>query len=128
MNFSPVHVGLRKSNFESNTESNNISRLGYRVRRPVRYLEASFDIFPTDEIFYLLVGKNSFIWLGPNPAMLIMDPELIREILSKNNIFQKPPPALTKLLAEGILSYEADKWAKHKRIINPAFHLDKLKV
>ncbi|KAH0722043.1 hypothetical protein KY289_005087 [Solanum tuberosum] len=72
-------------------------------------------------------GKNSFIWLGPNPAMLIMDPEHIREILSKSNIFQKPPPALTKLLAEGILSYEADKWAKHRRIINPAFHLDKLK-
>ena len=78
--------------------------------------------------FYLLVGKNSFIWLGPNPAMLIMDPEHIREILSKSNIFQKPPPALTKLLAEGILSYEGDKWAKHRRIINPAFHLDKLKV
>ncbi|KAG5579122.1 hypothetical protein H5410_049749 [Solanum commersonii] len=70
---------------------------------------------------------NFFIWLGPNPAMLIMDPEHIREILSKSNIFQKPPPALTKLLAEGILSYEADKWAKHRRIINPAFHLDKLK-
>ncbi|KAG5600679.1 hypothetical protein H5410_032049 [Solanum commersonii] len=43
------------------------------------------------------------------------------------NIFQKPSPVITKLLHEGILNYEADKWAKHRRIINLAFHLDKLR-
>ncbi|CAN4087300.1 unnamed protein product [Withania somnifera] len=97
--------------------------------KPIKF---SHDIVPRIMPFIhktiIDYGNNSFIWLGPNPAMLIMDPELIREILSKSNIFHKPPPtALTKLLAEGILSYEADKWAKHRRIINPAFHLDKLK-
>ncbi|XP_075073704.1 cytochrome P450 CYP72A219-like isoform X1 [Nicotiana tabacum] len=97
--------------------------------KPIKF---SHDIVPRIMPFIqktiIDYGKKSFIWLGPTPALLIMDPELIREILSKSNIFQKPPPtAQTKLLAEGILSYEADKWAKHRRIINHAFHLDKLK-
>ncbi|KAA8524997.1 hypothetical protein F0562_011365 [Nyssa sinensis] len=73
-------------------------------------------------------GKNSFIWLGPKPMVYIMDPENIREILSKNYHFQKPNGnPLTKLLASGLVDYETEKWAKHRKIINPAFHLEKLK-
>lgn len=61
--------------------------------------------------------------------MFITDPELIREILSKSYIYQKiQGNPITKLLAQGLASYETEKWAKHRRIINPAFHLDKLKV
>lgn len=77
----------------------------------------------------LQYGKNSFMWLGPKPTMFITDPELIREILSKSYIYQKiQGNPITKLLAQGLVSYEAEKWAKHRKIINPAFHLDKLKV
>ncbi|XP_009796418.1 cytochrome P450 CYP72A219-like [Nicotiana sylvestris] len=76
----------------------------------------------------LQYGKNSFMWLGPKPTMFITDPELIREILSKSYIYQKiQGNPITKLLAQGLVSYEAEKWAKHRKIINPAFHLDKLK-
>ena len=43
--------------------------------------------------------------------------------------FQKPKPnPLTRLLAIGVINYEGEKWAKHKKIINPAFHFEKLKV
>lgn len=75
------------------------------------------------------VGKNCYTWLGPKPTMLISEPEFVREILSKSYIYQKiQGNPITKLLAQGLASYETDKWAKHRRIINPAFHLDKLKV
>lgn len=32
------------------------------------------------------------------------------------------------MLHNGVGSHEGEKWARHRRIINPAFHLEKLKV
>ncbi|XVF18413.1 hypothetical protein REPUB_Repub11eG0019300 [Reevesia pubescens] len=73
-------------------------------------------------------GKNSFLWLGPRPRVIIMDPEKIKEILTKMNDFQKPHTnPLVKLIACGLLNFEGDKWSKHRKIVNPAFHQDKLK-
>ncbi|KAM3343450.1 hypothetical protein P3S68_025539 [Capsicum galapagoense] len=73
-------------------------------------------------------GKNCFVWLGPKLAVLITEPELIREVLTKNYIYHKATSIpLSKLAIGGIASYEEDKWATHRRILNPAFHLDKLK-
>jgi cytochrome P450 len=43
--------------------------------------------------------------------------------------FEKPQfKVLTKLLANGLTTHEGEKWVKHRRILNPAFHLEKLKV
>ncbi|KAL6570796.1 hypothetical protein OROGR_000346 [Orobanche gracilis] len=72
-------------------------------------------------------GENCFIWFGTKPAAFISDPEMIREVLSKNYVFQKPTTPLDKLLAQGISAYETDKWAKHRRLVKPGFHLEKLK-
>jgi len=58
--------------------------------------------------------------------VVITEAELIRDILSnkfghfeKFNINER----LLKMLALGIASYDGEKWAKHRRILNPAFHL-----
>ncbi|XP_077226854.1 cytochrome P450 CYP72A616-like [Tasmannia lanceolata] len=74
-------------------------------------------------------GKISVIWNGTTPSVNIMDPDLIREILSnKFGHFEKPKSnPLSRLLATGVATYDGEKWAKHRRIINPAFHLEKLK-
>ncbi|XP_057792293.1 cytochrome P450 CYP72A219-like [Salvia miltiorrhiza] len=72
-------------------------------------------------------GKNSFVWFGTDPAVFIWDLDMIREILSKPLIFQKPSNPTGEVLAKGLVSYEGDKWAKHRRLINPAFHLEKIK-
>ena len=74
-------------------------------------------------------GKNCFIWMGPKPVVNIMEPELIRDVLLKHNAFQKPPVhPLGKLLATGVIALEGEQWTKRRKIINPAFHLEKLKV
>ncbi|XP_010927457.1 cytochrome P450 CYP72A616 isoform X2 [Elaeis guineensis] len=74
-------------------------------------------------------GKTSFTWFGPEPRVIMMDPGLTREILSnKFGHFEKPNlNPLGRLLVTGLAIYEGEKWAKHRRIINPAFHLEKLK-
>ena len=77
-----------------------------------------------------IAGNECFFWLGPNPSVILMDSELIKEVLNKSYVYLKPelPNPLMKLLAQGVLSEEKEKWAKHRKIINPAFHIDKLKV
>ena len=69
-------------------------------------------------------------WVGANPRVIIMDPELIREVLSdKSSRFEKTKVSpVLKVLVSGLVAHEGEKWAKHRRIINPAFHQEKLKV
>nr|WAU86880.1 birch protein [Betula platyphylla] len=73
-------------------------------------------------------GKNSFTWFGPTPRVTIMNPEQLKEIFSKIYDFRRVRGnPLSKLLVTGLATYDDEKWAKHRKIINPAFHLEKLK-
>nr|XP_010927481.1 cytochrome P450 CYP72A219-like [Elaeis guineensis] len=74
-------------------------------------------------------GKISFMWFGPYPRVILNDAELVKGLLSgKFGHFEKPKVTpLGRLLVTGVLIHEGEKWARHRRIINPAFHLKKLK-
>ncbi|KAH6780702.1 cytochrome P450 [Perilla frutescens var. hirtella] len=75
-------------------------------------------------------GNSCFIWKGPDPTVIITDTELMKEVLTNNSVYQRAKllNPLLKLFTYGLFSLEGDKWAKHRKIINPAFHLDKLKL
>ncbi|KAI9100943.1 hypothetical protein K1719_024067 [Acacia pycnantha] len=74
-------------------------------------------------------GKNSFLWYGPTPGLIITSPELFKDVFNKPYDFTKGRLSpLMKYLAPGIVKYDGDKWAKHRKIISPAFTLDKLKT
>ncbi|KAL6627602.1 hypothetical protein ACP70R_031328 [Stipagrostis hirtigluma subsp. patula] len=75
-------------------------------------------------------GKTSITWLGPAPRVTVAAPELVRQVLSnKFGHFEKVSfGQLQRLLHNGVSSHEGEKWARHRRIINPAFRLDKLKL
>ncbi|KAG9447963.1 hypothetical protein H6P81_014091 [Aristolochia fimbriata] len=74
-------------------------------------------------------GKVALSWLGPYARVSIMDPELIKEVmLNKSNHLEKVKiNPLIELVAPGLALLDGEKWAAHRRIMNPAFHVDKLK-
>jgi hypothetical protein len=76
-------------------------------------------------------GKQAcLLWFGPVPRVIVADPQVARDVLSsKFGHLEKPNfPALTKLLADGVAGLEGEKCVKHRRILNPTFHVEKLKV
>ncbi|CAH8364790.1 unnamed protein product [Eruca vesicaria subsp. sativa] len=98
----------------------------------------SKSITPTDDIIPHILplalkmfnchGRTFFIWIGPTPVIMITNPEHIKEVFSKIQDFESTVSSpLVKLLVGGVASYKGDKWARHRRIINPAFHLEKIK-
>ncbi|PRQ30802.1 putative 11-oxo-beta-amyrin 30-oxidase [Rosa chinensis] len=95
-------------------------------------LSTSHDIVPRvtpfDDQALKTYGKDSFVWIGTSPMVNIMNPEDVKAVLTKMDNFPKPEASpLIKLLAQGIAAYEGEKWVKHRRIINPTFHVEKLK-
>ncbi|KAL0920909.1 hypothetical protein M5K25_007927 [Dendrobium thyrsiflorum] len=98
--------------------------LSHRItHRVVPYLHRAMDLYGGGT-------KLSFSWIGPSPRVMILEPEIIREVLStKFGHFEKPKGSpYGRFLALGVATYDGEKWAKHRRLINPAFHVEKLKV
>ncbi|XP_010502020.1 PREDICTED: cytochrome P450 72A13 isoform X2 [Camelina sativa] len=107
----------------------NSSMLAVARSKPIKLTD---DITPRVVPFPLHMlkthGRTFFTWFGPVPVITIMDPELIKEVFNKVYDFQKAHTfPLGRIIAAGLVSYDGDKWAKHRRIINPAFHLEKIK-
>ncbi|KAK1693201.1 hypothetical protein QYE76_009898 [Lolium multiflorum] len=74
-------------------------------------------------------GEVCITWFGPIPRVVIARPELVSQILSnKSGHFEKfTNNSLGDLISRGIGSLDGEKWATRRRILNPAFHLEKLK-
>ncbi|KAF8411125.1 hypothetical protein HHK36_003664 [Tetracentron sinense] len=97
-------------------------------------MSLSHDIMPRLNPFLhkavMDYGKVMVIWYGTTPRVTITDPMLVKEILSnKSGDFGKMEiTAFAKLFLTGLANHDGQKWAEHRRIINPAFHLEKLKL
>nr|WMZ41224.1 cytochrome P450 family 72 subfamily A polypeptide 8 [Ipomoea batatas] len=73
-------------------------------------------------------GKRPIMWFGTTPAVIILEPELIKEMLANYTTFHKPNQTAMLEVAKGLFACEADRWPMNRRIINPAFNMEKLKV
>lgn len=76
-------------------------------------------------------GTTFLVWFGPTVRLTVSDPDLIREIFtSKSEFYEKneAPPLVKQLEGDGLLSLKGEKWAHHRRIISPTFHMENLRV
>ncbi|XP_030492227.2 cytochrome P450 CYP72A219 [Cannabis sativa] len=131
-----LEKGLRKQGFKGNPyrflfgdlkESSKLIKEA--TSKPINLSDdVNPRIFPFLDLTVKKYGKDSFIWIGPTPRVNITNPQLLKDILTKLDDFPKPRVnPLVLLLATGLANYEGDKWVKHRRLINQAFHMEKLK-
>lgn len=78
-----------------------------------------------------MYGKNFLYWFGPRARLAISDPDMIKEVLmDAGGSFRKTPftPLTKTLFGEGLVGLEGEEWAFHRRIVNRAFKMDRVKV
>jgi len=76
-------------------------------------------------------GERFLYWYGTEPRICISDVELAKEILSnKFGFYAKPKtrPSIVTMIGEGLVLLNGVEWVRRRRILNPAFSMDKLKV
>ncbi|KAJ3696621.1 hypothetical protein LUZ61_000326 [Rhynchospora tenuis] len=87
-------------------------------------------VFPHFLKWMSAYGKTFLFWYGPIPQIFISDMELVKQVLSdKAGFFLKADtlPAFEALLGKGLVLTNGLDWARHRRILSPAFTTDKLK-
>ncbi|XP_031106954.1 cytochrome P450 734A1-like [Ipomoea triloba] len=78
-----------------------------------------------------IYGATFLVWFGPTARLAVADPDLIREIFtSKSEFYEKNEahPLIRQLEGDGLLSLKGEKWALHRKIITPTFHMENLKL
>lgn len=71
------------------------------------------------------------LWIGSNPRICVGDIEMAKQVLSNKFGFYSKSEAsagVLALLGKGLLLAEGEDWVRHRRVLNPAFAMDKLKV
>ncbi|KAJ4965485.1 hypothetical protein NE237_017334 [Protea cynaroides] len=78
-----------------------------------------------------IYGNIFLYWFGWRPRLAIAEPEMIKEVLlNTSGSFQKVPfTPDTKLLMgdHGLVVLEGDTWARHRKITNQAYTLERVK-
>ena len=76
-------------------------------------------------------GKVFVLSSGSPPSLFVARFDMVKRILSdRTGLYAKvdPGPAILALLGMGLVFTEGEDWARHRRVVHPAFAMDKLKM
>ncbi|KAG2702539.1 hypothetical protein I3760_06G094600 [Carya illinoinensis] len=76
-----------------------------------------------------LYGKNYLQCHGNKAQLVITEPDLIKEILyNRERVYPKEEAtdSVKKLLGDGLVTFEGEKWANMRKLANYAFHAERL--
>ncbi|KAL4567992.1 hypothetical protein LXL04_023591 [Taraxacum kok-saghyz] len=99
------------------------------------FTDLSHDIYPRIQphfvIWFRLYGRKTFLdWYGPQPELVIMDPQIIKEIASNRNVSLERPDLGSyhkKILGDGLVTSKGEKWARQRKLANHAFSVESSK-
>ncbi|KAI3730509.1 hypothetical protein L1987_61679 [Smallanthus sonchifolius] len=87
-------------------------------------------IMPHIDSWFHIYGKNILYWRGPEAELIVTEPKLLKEIMSVRDISmgkQDVAPVLNKILGDGLVFSQGDKWARQRKIATHAFSVERLK-
>ncbi|KAL7110418.1 hypothetical protein ACP275_05G025100 [Erythranthe tilingii] len=96
-------------------------------------MELNHDIFSrTMPHFYTWIniyGKVFYFWNGEKAELVITEPELVKEVLNKSESYSRTDADkyMRKIIGDGIVASEGEKWVKLRKLANQAFHAENLK-
>jgi hypothetical protein len=70
-------------------------------------------------------------WNGATPNVCVADVNVVRQVLfDRTGLYPKNlmNPHVTRLLGKGLVLTDGDDWKRHRKVVHPAFNMDKLKV
>ncbi|KAJ7978869.1 putative Cytochrome P450 [Quillaja saponaria] len=109
--------------------------MGMMLKASSQPMPLSHNILPRVLSFYhhwkKIYGATFLVWFGSTVRLTVSDPDLIREIFtSKSEFYEKNEahPLVKQLEGDGLLSLKGEKWAHHRKIITPTFHMENLKL
>ncbi|KAL6621298.1 hypothetical protein ACP70R_033730 [Stipagrostis hirtigluma subsp. patula] len=75
-------------------------------------------------------GKTFLYWCGAVPTICLADVNLVKQVLAeRTGLFSKNymNANLEALLGMGLILANGEDWKRHRKVVHPAFDLDKLK-
>uniref|UniRef100_A0ACD5U444 Uncharacterized protein n=1 Tax=Avena sativa TaxID=4498 RepID=A0ACD5U444_AVESA len=79
-------------------------------------------------------GRPFVFWIGPTPRLVVSGPEVAKAVLNDSTgTFDKAGsggggnPHAKQLIGEGLVGLSGETWAHHRRVIAPAFNMERVK-
>uniref|UniRef100_A0ACD5U3T9 Uncharacterized protein n=1 Tax=Avena sativa TaxID=4498 RepID=A0ACD5U3T9_AVESA len=90
-------------------------------------------VAPQYRVWPARYGWPFVFWLGPRARLVVSDPEVAKAVLTDSTgTFNKGSigggnPQARQLMGEGLVGLSGETWAHHRRVIAPAFNMERVK-
>jgi cytochrome P450 family 709 len=88
-------------------------------------------VFLTYEAVCVAAGRTFVYWTGARPNVCVADVNVVRQVLfDRTGLYPKNlmNPHVSRLLGKGLVLTDGDDWKRHRKVVHPAFNMDKLKM
>ena len=88
-------------------------------------------VMPQYSAWMPLYGKVFLTWFSSTPALFVGNYDMVRRVLfDKTGLYAKqdPDPTILSMVGMGLAFTDGEDWSRHRRVVHPAFAMDKLKA